>query len=538
MNRPYRIKAVLFDFDGTLTEPGAIDFKRIRHQIGCPPNLLILEYIQSLATKAKRREAMTTVDDYEMEAAGKAQPNAGADRIIEDLKMMGVMVGVISRNSRLAIDQALKNFELTAMETFDLIISRDDPVAPKPKPDGIHHAAEIWGVTVEEILVVGDVVFDIEAAHNAGALSAFITNGEKGAVPEQSDFIIHSLAELALIVKMGLPLQGGKLPQDLLDNFLNEFEFSDPSVLNWPGIGEDTAAVDVSEEEVVVITSDPITFATNAIGEYAVLVNANDIATSGGTPRWFLSTLLFPVNTTASEIRAVMAELASVCKRCNITLCGGHTEITDGVSRTIINGMMIGSVHRDHFLDKKDMRPGDQIILTKGVAIEGTALIAREFGQQLMDLGVNKGIIERSQAFISRISVLGEAKIAADIDGVKALHDITEGGIATALEEFSISGGFGMKIQLGQIPILPETKAVCAPFNINPLGLIGSGSLLICCRPESLKRLQDELTTADIEAAVIGSVIDAEPGIMAMDDQENVDWPRFDVDEITRLYRS
>ncbi|MCK5794778.1 MAG: hypothetical protein KAH12_08720, partial [Anaerolineales bacterium] len=225
-------------------------------------------------------------------------------------------------------------------------------------------------------------------------------------------------------------------------------------------------------------------------------------------------------------------------KRCNITLCGGHTEITDGVSRTIINGMMIGSVPRDHFLDKKDMRPGDQIILTKGVAIEGTALIAREFGQQLMDLGTNEGIIERAQAFISRISVLGEAKIAADIEGVKALHDITEGGIATALEEFSIAGGFGIKIQLGQIPILPETKAVCAPFNIDPLGLIGSGSLLICCRPESSKLLQDELATADIEATVIGSVIDAEPGIMAMDDQKKVDWPRFEVDEITRLYRS
>lgn len=538
MNRPYRIKAVLFDFDGTLTKPGAIDFKLIRHQIGCPPNLLILEYIQSLATKAKRLEAMSTVDDYEMEAAGKAQPNAGADRILKDLKMMGVMIGIISRNSRSAINRALKNFELTAMETFDLIISRDDPVAPKPKPDGIHHAAEIFGVTVEEILVVGDVVFDIKAAHNAGALSAFITNGEKGAVPEQSDFIIQSLAELALIVKMGLPLPGGKLPQDLLNNFLNEFEFSDPSVLNWPGIGEDTAAVDVSEEEVVVITSDPITFATNAIGEYAVLVNANDIATSGGTPRWFLATLLFPVNTTASEIRAVMAELASVCKRCNITLCGGHTEITDGVPRTIINGMMIGSVRRDHFLDKKDMRPGDQVILTKGVAIEGTALIAREFEQQLMDLGINKAIIERAQAFISRISVLEEAKIAADIHGVKALHDITEGGIATALEEFSIAGGFGMEIQVGQISVLPETKAVCAPFNIDPLGLIGSGSLLICCRPESLKRLQDDLATADIEAAIIGSVIDAEPGIVAMDDQETVDWPHFAVDEITRLYKS
>lgn len=538
MNRPYRIQAVLFDFDGTLTAPGAIDFKLIRHRIGCPPGMLILEYIESLETSAERREAIATVNDFEMEAAGKTQPNTGAERIIEDLKAMGVKVGVITRNSRLAIERSLENFESTAIESFELIISRDDPVAPKPEPDGVLHAAEIFGVAAEEILVVGDVVFDIDAAHNARSLSAFITNGDTGAVPEQANFIIHSLHELESIVEMGLPLQGGKLPQELLDNFLGEFEFSDPSVLNWPGIGEDTAAVDVSGEEVVVITSDPITFATDSIGEYAVLVNANDIITSGGTPRWFLSTLLFPVNTTASEIRSVMAELAFVCKRCNITLCGGHTEITDGVSRTIINGMMIGSVRRDHFLDKKDMRPGDRIILTKGVAIEGTALIAREFGQQLVDQGVDAGIIERAQDFISRISVLPEGKIAAETDGVKALHDITEGGIATALEEFSIAGGFGIEIQLEQIPILPETRAVCAPFDIDPLGLIGSGSLLICCRPDSLNRLLDELETADIEAAVIGTVMEADPGIMAMVDNNAIVWPRFDVDEITRLYRS
>ncbi len=337
---------------------------------------------------------------------------------------------------------------------------------------------------------------------------------------------------------MGLPLQGGKLPQELLDNFLKEFEFNDPSVLNWPGVGEDSAAVDVKAEELLVITSDPITFATDTIGEYAVLVNANDIVTSGGTPRWCLTTLLFPVSTTASEIRSVMAELAAVSKRCGITLCGGHTEITDAVSRTVINGMMVGCVDKDHFLDKKNMRPGDHVLLTKGVAIEGTALIAREFEKQLTDKGVDQNTIERAKTFISRISIIEEAQISAALAGVKALHDITEGGIATALEEFSIAGGFAMQVRVEQIPVLPETRAICSSMNIDPLGLIGSGSLLICCHPDESQLLLKKLESAGIETALIATVVDDGPGIKAVKGRTVVDWPRFAVDEIARLFGS
>lgn len=537
MNRPYRIKAVLFDFDGTLTEPGAIDFKDMRKRIDCPSDMLILEYIQSLTDESERSQAMATVDACEMEAAANSMPNNGAERLLDELKSLGVKVGIITRNSRLAVARSLTNFSTTGLESFDLVISRDDPIAPKPKPDGVLHAAEVWDTAVDEILVVGDVVFDVETAANAGALSAFITNGDQEPLTELADFNIHALEELLSIVKMGLPLQAGKLPQELLDTFLGEYEFSDSSVLSWPGIGEDTAAVDAEAVEVIVITSDPITFATDAIGEYAVLVNANDIVTSGGTPRWFLTTLLFPVDTTASEIRCVMAELSSVCQRAGITLCGGHTEITDGVSRTIVNGMMVGSVRKDRFLDKKDMQPGDRVLLTKGVAIEGTALIAREFEQQLLEQGVDADTIQRAQAFLSRISVLEEGRIAAAVDGVKALHDITEGGIATALEEFSIAGGFGIEVSMDGIPLLPETEAVCAPFGIDPLGLIGSGSLLICCRPGGLEKLLHELSSASVDVSVIGTVTNTKPGIVAKNGRGVVAWPRFEVDEITRLFK-
>jgi hydrogenase maturation factor len=435
-----------------------------------------------------------------------------------------------------AIDRALENFKQTTAEDFDLVISRDDPVAPKPEPDGILMAAAQFGVPPEEVLVVGDFIFDIQAGSKAGALTAFLTNGPGMAVPEGTDFTIQALADLMPVVQLGVPLGGGKLPQHHLDAFLAAFDFQDPSVLIRPGVGEDTAAVNVNGEDVLVLTSDPITFATDAIGEYAVIVNANDVATSGATPRWFLTTLMFPIGTTASMVRSIMAELATVCRRYGITLCGGHTEITDAVNRPVVTGMLAGTVSRERLLDKQQIQPGDQIVLTKGVAVEGTAIIAREFEDRLVDAGVPTAIIQKAKGLLSSISVLDEAKIAVETDGVIALHDVTEGGLATALDELSIAAGFGMEIAVSQIPVLSETDTLCRPLGIDPLGLIGSGSLLICCRSKSLDLLLKRLSSSGIDAKLIGSVIDGPPGITAMDGEEVFPWPTFTVDEIARLF--
>jgi hydrogenase expression/formation protein HypE len=536
MNRPYRIKAVLFDFDGTLTRPGAIDFALIRSRIGCPDDTAILEFIQSLTDEVQRQEAVAELHRHEIAAAAASTPNSGAEDTIADLKAIGLKVGVISRNSRVAIDRALENFQQATAADIDLLISRDDPVAPKPEPDGILHAAECLDVAPEEVLVVGDFIFDVEAGRRAGALTAFITNGEEGSVPPGADFTIHTLADLLPLVHLGIPLPGGKLPHDHLDAFLGEFHRDDASVLIWPGVGEDTAAVNIDKEDSLVLTSDPITFATDAIGEYAVLVNANDVATSGAIPRWFLTSLLFPLGSTASMVRHVMDELAAVCKRCGITLCGGHTEITDAVNRPVVTGMLAGTVSRDRLLDKKRMRPGDHILLTKGVAVEGTAILAREFEGRLIELGVPRATIVQAKTLLSHISVLDEARIAVATEGVSALHDVTEGGLATALEELSIAGAFGIEVQVSRIPILAETRAVCGPLKIDPLGLIGSGSLLICCRPHATALLLERLEASHIRAARIGTVVEAPPGISALDGEAAAPWPRFHVDEIARLF--
>jgi hydrogenase maturation factor len=352
----------------------------------------------------------------------------------------------------------------------------------------------------------------------------------------ESDYTISNLAELKNIVRMGIPLPAGKFPNDLLKEMLEKFAFDDPSVLINPGVGEDTAAVNVEGEEVLILKSDPITFATDAIGHYAVLVNANDIATSGALPRWSLTTLLFPCGTTGSQICHVMYELKEVCSQWGITLCGGHTEITDAVTRPVVTGMLAGTVAKQNLIDKRNIRSGDRVLLTKGVAVEGTSIIGREFGTRLKELGMGETEIETCKGFLSHISILEEARIASSSDGTSAMHDVTEGGVATALEELSIAGRHRIRIHLDQIPILPETEKICRLLDIHPLGLIGSGSLLICCRQNAADSLIQNIQERGTEVTCIGEVTKQGSGIEAFTNGHPAEFPRFDVDEITRLF--
>ena len=531
------IRAVLFDFDGTLTRPDSLDLSKVKQAIGCPQNEYVLEFIRSIPDSTERKKAAEELNRFEMQAAQKARPNEGAEDLLQDLRLKDIRMGILTRNSKASTQRALRNFKRTSAGDFDLIITRDEPIRPKPSGDGIRMAAERLNVPVSEILMVGDFTLDVEAGRRAGAITVLLNN-PRMPVPAETpcDFRIDRLREVKDIVRMGMPLPGGKLPNDLLHEFLNQFGFEDPSVLIKPGVGEDTAAVDVQSDEVLVLKSDPITFATDAIGKYAVLVNANDIATAGAAPRWFLSTLMFPTGTSAFIIQRVMEELSSVCRQTGITLCGGHTEITDAVTRPVVTGMMAGTIASSRLLHKQNMKAGDRILLTKGVAVEGTAIIAREFGQRLKRQGVAEADIVKCRRFLDHISVLKEAAIAGEVEGVSAMHDVTEGGLATALEELSIAGGCRIRINMENIPIYRETAKICGLLKLDPLGLIGSGSLIICCRRYSSDILLEKLTAEGISVAVIGEVREAGKGVEAVRNRQPTAWPVFEADEITRLF--
>ncbi len=535
MHKPFRVQAVLFDFDGTLTWPGALDLGPIKSKLGCPPDQPILEFISRIPDSKKQSSAHALLDAYEMEAAAQARPNDGAEALLKYLRQKGLKLGILSRNTRAAVHQALQNFEAIDPSDFDIILSRSDPIDPKPSPDGVIQAAKRLGVPASEILVVGDFIFDIQAGQGAGATTVYLDNADQGPVP-QSDFQITALKQAEAIVRLGLPMAGGKFPNDLLKRYLENFDFHDPSVLINPGIGEDTAAICMNGQELLILKSDPITFATDAIGQYAVLVNANDIATSGADPRWLLTTLLFPPGTTPSEGFAIMEDLKNVCKQWGITLCGGHTEITDAVTRPVVSATLTGTVERGRLIDKGKMKTGDTILLTKAVSVEGTSIIAREFSQKLARLGLSGEAVETAKGFLSKISILDEARIARDCPGTTAMHDVTEGGLATATEELSIAGNHRIRVWMEKIPVFEETRHICKLLGLDPLGLIGSGSLLIACDARYAKELMETLEKADIPVACIGEVLESGQGVEALKHGNAAEWPRFEVDEIARLF--
>ncbi|MBW2094471.1 MAG: HAD-IA family hydrolase [Deltaproteobacteria bacterium] len=532
---PNQIKMVLFDFDGTLTKPGALDFDEIKAAIGCPHEIPVLEYMRGITDPVRRQEVSDILDTFETRGAEISEPNTGAEAIIPYLKEQGILVGILTRNTLKTVIRALENFEATGISDFDLVITRDDQLKPKPHPEGILWAAEEMGIKPEDILMVGDFAFDMEAGKKAGAITVFLDNHGKQRAEVERAFSISTLEELKEIIEMGYPLPAGKLPNHYLRRFLSEFAFEDPSVLIGPAVGEDTAAVDIQGEEVLVLKSDPVTFVTDSIGLYAVLVSANDIATSGAIPRWMLTTLLFPVGTSALTIHGVMENLYSICRKHGMTLCGGHTEITEAVQKPVVSGMMAGTVKKSRLIEKSNMAPGDVVLMTKRVAVEGTAIIAREFGEKLRELGLSPDEIALCRDFLPRISILKEARIAACCDGVSAMHDVTEGGLATAVSELSMAGGCSIKIRMEDIPVYPITRKICSLFDISPLGLIGSGSLLICCRKEHVDDLLKNIRDADIEVTSIGDVLEKGTGVDATRNGEPTTWPTFPADEITRL---
>lgn len=328
----------------------------------------------------------------------------------------------------------------------------------------------------------------------------------------------------------------GKLPTPDLAELLSRYSRPDPRVVVAPGIGKDAAVISFGEHFLIAKT-DPITFATDQIGWYAVQVNANDIAVLGGTPRWFLATLLLPEGkTTHHEVEEIFAQINKACAELGVTLCGGHTEITYGLERPMVIGQMLGEVEKEKLIVPENIRVGDKIILTKGIAIEGTALIARE-KRELTDL-LGKDFLKRCQDLLHSpgISILLEARLAQKTAQIHGMHDPTEGGLATGLHELALAAQVGMVVEREKIFILPETITLCETLGLDPLGLIASGALLIVCPAEEAGKIISALEKAQIAASVIGTVTEKERGVKLQKDGELMDLPVFSRDEVARLF--
>ena len=331
----------------------------------------------------------------------------------------------------------------------------------------------------------------------------------------------------------------GKLPPDLLTILLAHSRRDDPRLLVGPRVGEDAAVIDMGGDRLLLAKSDPITFATDAIGHYAVTVNANDIATMGGTPRWFLATLLLPETGTTSElVHDIFRQIHRACEALDITLAGGHTEITVGLSRPILSGHMLGAVPRDRLVTSAGGQVGDAILLTKGFPLEGITIMARECADVLAAHGFATSDIARWQQmlFTPGISVVHDAHVLHQAVDVHAMHDPTEGGLASGLHELAQASGVGLHIFADRLPVLDAGIQLCTALGLDPLGTIASGALLALVPEAHVEQAISACTAANIACSHIGTVVENPSERLVVDASGTRPLPTFARDEIVRLF--
>jgi hydrogenase maturation factor len=303
-----------------------------------------------------------------------------------------------------------------------------------------------------------------------------------------------------------LRLPPGKVPVDVLQDIVfKNLGSKRKEVVLGPHVGVDGAIVEVGNK-VMITSMDPITGALERIGWLAVNVNANDIATFGVRPTLFSSCILLPERTEGKAIETMCKQMDMAAKKLEIAIIGGHCETTPGIIHPVIIGSAMGTTEKNHYVTSAGAKAGDILILTKGVGVEGTAILATD-KQELLKTYFGNAFLKRASDLFSRISVVEDAVLAFERGGVTAMHDPTEGGVAGGIHEIADASNVGVKVFEAKMPIPKETLEICRFFKIDPLQLISSGALLIAVQKDFADGVVETLEKSGIEAAVIGEFL-------------------------------
>lgn len=337
---------------------------------------------------------------------------------------------------------------------------------------------------------------------------------------------------------MDNPLPVGKLPPALLQRLIDQVRElgvgadQDQRVRVGPGLGFDCAIVEAGDQ-LLALKADPITFASAEIGWYAVHVNANDLATCGSKPAWFLATLLLPEKKTTPElVEEILAQVAAACREVGAVLVGGHTEITHDLERPLLAGTLVGVVDRDELVTPAGAQVGDHLLLTKGVPIEATAILARELGEHLEDI-LSPQELEQAQNYLydPGISVLKEARLAQQAGCVHAMHDPTEGGLYCAVWELAQASGLSFIVDSGRVYVPEVSAKICRTLELDPLACIASGALLLCVSADEAETICQAIQAGGIACMEIGQVYPDPPGAWLIDEtgsQRQMPYPERD----------
>jgi hydrogenase expression/formation protein HypE len=303
---------------------------------------------------------------------------------------------------------------------------------------------------------------------------------------------------------LGLPF--GKIPVDILKEVVfKNLGVKRGEVVLGPAAGFDGAVINVGDKSLIV-SMDPITGAIERIGWLAVNINANDVATFGVEPAFFSSCILFPESADRKTVETVCVQMNKAAKDLGVAIVGGHCEVTPGLTNPIVIGCTMGVTEKGKYVTAGGAKPRDKIILTKSAGIEGTAILASDREKQLKKV-LGASALKSAKKFFNQISVVKEAITAVKTGGVNAMHDPTEGGVAGGIHEMADASNIGVKIFGEKIHIQPETAEICEFFQIDPLQLIASGSLLIAVNPNFADKIVKALEKNEITAVVIGEFL-------------------------------
>ena len=322
----------------------------------------------------------------------------------------------------------------------------------------------------------------------------------------------------------------GKVPPEILKQYIfGNLGKTRNDVLVHSSLGEDCSVIDFGDE-VCVLSTDPITGAVQDIGRLAVHISCNDIAANGAEPVGIMVTILAPVGTKAEDLGRIMSQINEEACMLEIEVLGGHSEITAGIDRVIISTTAVGRAKKEEYVTSSGAKPGHDLVMTKGAGLEGTAILATDFAERLKET-LSEEQIRIGQSFIEKISVVPDGRIAVR-NGAVAMHDVTEGGIMGAAFEMAAASGIGVEIWEDAVIVHPVTRAVCSYFNINPLALVSSGSMMIAA-PNG-DTIVEALEKEGIGAAVIGRFI--KEGFFLVRDGKTLPAEPPERDEIWKIF--
>lgn len=311
----------------------------------------------------------------------------------------------------------------------------------------------------------------------------------------------------------------GKLDPETLQTVLNKTGAPNPALVTGAAYGEDAAGIDLGNGETLVVSSDPISLAAEAAGTLGVHVACNDIAVAGADPE-FLTNVIFLPNDDLETIETLASQLDTAAEEIGVTIVGGHSEYVPALSRPLLSLTAFGRT--DRYIPTGGAEPGDKLLLTKGAAIEATGIIATDFADRLRSEGVDETTIDRGSSFFDEISVLADSQAVREF--ATAMHDPTEGGVIAAVVELAAAADVDVVVDREAVPVRPETEALCAAMEIDPLQTFGSGALLVSVPAEAVEAAHARLSEAGIEAATIGEVASKNdetnrPGALVLDDK-------------------